>query len=220
MKAKIAKIIRRLDTRLALTLGTLVLMSIVTVVGSILCTKLLYTQVMVCHYRGTIEDIEYLRDYYEEMATSYPQANFQSAADEMDAMILDLVSELNAFKDNTTDPIVRWAFREDRDLFTICIGISGFLTLALAWWLLNRFTSQIISFEFELFKFILYWLGTVGAFVFNQSYLLCDALKTRNQYRVRPIIALKCHIMARHEVADSIENNSTDVSFSDENGVG
>lgn len=197
MKAKNAKKSRGLSSWCALTLGTIVLMVIVTVVVAVVSCRLLYTQAMMFYYRGSIANAEKQRDYYHEMAISYPLANYQASADEYDAEIPVLEAKLQEFKDSAADPITIWAFRSERDIFTVFLGFFLFVLLGFAWWLINKFSTPVIRFEFRVFQFIFYWFGTIGAFLLSRLYLLCNSLRIHNQRQVKPIFILKSHMPKR-----------------------
>lgn len=181
MKAKETKNTRVSVLGLIVVISTLVLMLAMTIVLSLTCGKILYAQARIIQYRGNISSAEASRDYYRDEHRLYPMAGYYAVSDEFDAEVGRLTDECNEFKNNITDPVMKWALRYDRDFATIVAGLSGFVFIVVSWVLLNTFSHQIFMSEYRFFRFVLFWTAHAGTLLFSALYNLCVRAEKANR---------------------------------------
>lgn len=140
---------QELVARLALIVGTLVLMIFATVIVAKIC----YSQYRMFAYYVQIQRAEDSRDYNEDLSRSYfgPYSDFASSYDEEVAI---LTKERMDYCAGVSDSITKWSIRDGFDLLTAIIGVIGFSFAVLLWINLFRFLPSIIDTEFWLLQLV------------------------------------------------------------------
>lgn len=102
--------------------------------------KILKTQVRMYSYYTEIQEANNQHDYFYEMALMYPQGGYMRSAEEWDEKADTLTNERANFYVNATDPVVKWACRDQFDWLTVLAGVAEFLVSA-ALWLLDGYIA-------------------------------------------------------------------------------
>lgn len=100
--------------------------------------KVLQTQWKMYSYYCDIEDANAQHDYFYDMARDYPLGGYMHSAEEWDDKAEALTNERAAFVANATDPVVKWACRDQCEVLTILAGVAE-LIVAVALWFLDGY---------------------------------------------------------------------------------
>lgn len=97
---------------------------------------ILATQWKMYSYYCDINKANGQHDYFYDMARSYPLGGYMHSAEEWDEKAEALTKERADFVANATDPVVKWACRDQCELLTVLAGFSelliGFFLLGVA----------------------------------------------------------------------------------------
>jgi len=98
------------------------------------CT-ILTTQWKMYSYYCDINKANSQHDYFYEMARSYPLGGYMNSAEEWDEKAKALLDERAAFVANATDPVVKWACRDQCESLTILAGLAEFIVGIALWFI-------------------------------------------------------------------------------------
>lgn len=105
-------------------------------------SKILKTQWKMCSYYCDITKANDQHDYFYDMARTYPQGGYMHSAEEWDEKAEALKNERSTFVATATDPVVKWACRDQCEALTILAGLAE-LIVGIALWVIDLYMFRV-----------------------------------------------------------------------------
>lgn len=137
MTAKKTRNTQVLTARLVITICAIAL-----ALGAWFLTKTSFTvlkaQWTMYSFYCDINEANAQHDYFYDMARMYPLGGYMHSAEEWDDKAEALTKERADFVANATDPVVKWACRDQCEVLTVLAGVAE-LIVAVALWFLDAY---------------------------------------------------------------------------------
>lgn len=167
MKKNNPTLIARAIVRVTLIIATLVALAIGTFHVVPVAGKITWTQVKMAWFYSSIKSCEKDRDIHEATAQSYLDEGYVMAAKSEQNQANGLDSEIDVIKaarralQADSDPIVKWAAKNQIELPVLLLGLAMFTGVAAAWVFCWKKLFNILQIEELAIAFILYGIAAI-----------------------------------------------------------